>query len=236
MRCASSRVFGVRNRAKLKCQDASHRQLSDVPLYTGRELASSIYLIYYCIAAASRLLRITTGSELQLRIPAGSAWNIGLKLRVFALDLIFLQTKDRKTCFLGPKTRQLSKTPGNFRKRTGTSPKHPGHFPNTPGTSRTHPGNFPNIPGTSQTHPELPKNTRNIPERPGNFPKHPWNFPKHPSNTGELPKNTRVGGGWWAGGWTGGFPQHPGKVLREWAGLPRGTCDTCQSLIGRRRI
>ena len=60
-------------------------------------------------AAASRLLRITAGSELRLRIPAGSAWNIGLKLRVFALDLIFLQTKDRKTCFLGPKTRQLSK-------------------------------------------------------------------------------------------------------------------------------
>jgi hypothetical protein len=34
----------------------------------------------------------------------------------------------------------------------------------------------------------------------------------------------------------GGFPQHPGKVLWEWAGLPCGTCDTCQSLIGRRRI
>ena len=34
----------------------------------------------------------------------------------------------------------------------------------------------------------------------------------------------------------GGFARHPGKVLREWAGLPRGTCDTCQSLIGRRRI
>ena len=30
----------------------------------------------------------------------------GLKLRVFAFDLNFLQTKDRKTCFLGPKTRQ----------------------------------------------------------------------------------------------------------------------------------
>jgi hypothetical protein len=32
------------------------------------------------------------------------------------------------------------------------------------------------------------------------------------------------------------LPQHPGKFLREWAGLPRGTCDTCQLLIGRHRF
>ena len=38
------------------------------------------------------------------------------------------------------------------------------------------------------------------------------------------------------GGWVGGFPHHPGKVLREWVGLPRGTHDTCQSLIGRGRF
>jgi hypothetical protein len=165
---------------------------------------------------------------------AGSAWNIGLKLRVFALDLIFLQTKDRKTCFLGPflgpKTRQLSKTPGNFRKRTGTSQNTRGTSQTHPGTSQTHPGNFPNIPGTSQTHPELPKNTRNIPERPGNFPKHPGNF----RTPGELPKNTRVGGGWWVGGWVRTTPGE--GPTATWTGLPRGTYDTCQSLIGRRRI
>ena len=142
-----------------------------------------------------------------LRIPAGSAWNIGLKLRVFALDLIFLQTNDRKTCFLGPKTRQLSKTPGNFRKRTGTSPKHPGHFPNTPGTSRTHPGNFPNIPGTSQTHPELPKNTRNIPERPGNFPKTPVELPNTRGTAQKHPGRWLVVGGW-VDGWV---PTTPGE-------------------------
>ena len=33
---------------------------------------------------SSGLLRITAGSELQLRIPAGSAWNIGLKSAGFA--------------------------------------------------------------------------------------------------------------------------------------------------------
>ena len=67
------------------------------------------------------------------------------------------------------------------------------NFPNTPGTSQTHPG-------TSQKHPELPRTSR----------KHPWSF----RTPGELPKNTRVGGGWWAGGWVGGYTQHPGKVLR----------------------
>jgi hypothetical protein len=146
------------------------------------------------------------------------------------LDLIFLQTKDRKTCFLGPKTRQLSKTPGNFRKRTGTSQNTRGTSLKHPGTSETHPGNFPNTPGTSQTHPELPKNTRNFLERPGNFPKHPGNF----RTPGELPKNTRVGGGWWVGGWVRTTPGE--GPTGSWAGLPRGTYDTCQSLIGRRRI
>jgi hypothetical protein len=92
-----------------------------------------------------------------------------------------------------------------------------------------HPGTSENVPELSKTPGELSKNTRNFPECPGNFPKHPWNF----RTPGELPQNTRVGGGWWVGGWV---PQHLGKVLREWVGLPRGTCDTCQSLIGRRRI
>jgi hypothetical protein len=155
----------------------------DLPMST-----SSIYYVLYCNRnlSASRLLRITTGSELQLRIPAVSAWNIGLKLRVFALDMIFLQTNDRKTCFLGPKTRQLSKTPGNFRKRAGTSQ-------NTRGTSQKHPELSKHTRGTSQPHPELPNHTRNFPKTPGtssNVPgtsqntrgtsEHPGNFPKTP--------------------------------------------------------
>jgi hypothetical protein len=37
-------------------------------------------------------------------------------------------------------------------------------------------------------------------------------------------------------GITGRAPTTPGKFLREWAGLPRGTCDTCQLLIGRHRF
>jgi hypothetical protein len=80
------------------------------------------------------------------------------------LSDFFANTNDRKTCFLGPKTRQLSKTPGNFRKRAGTSQntrrtsqKHPENFPKTPGT-------FPNVPGTFQ-------NTHGTSEHPGNFPK-----------------------------------------------------------------
>jgi hypothetical protein len=51
-------------------------------------------------------------------------------------------------------------------------------------------------------------------------------------NTRGTSKNTRR---WWVGGCTG-LPHHLGKVLREWVGLPRGTCGTCHSLIGRRRI
>jgi hypothetical protein len=111
---------------------------------------------------------------------------IGLKLRVFALDLNFLQTKDRKTRFLGPKTRQLSKTPGNIRKRTGTSQ-------NTRGASQTHPELPKHTRGTSQTYSELPKHTQNFPKTPGTSPnvpgtsqntrgtsKHPGNFPKTP--------------------------------------------------------
>jgi len=80
--------------------------------------------------SASRLLRITAGSELQLRIPAGSAWNIGLKLRVFAFDLNFCKRMIAKRVFLVPKlgnffqnTRELPKTPG-LSKNTRTFQKH----------------------------------------------------------------------------------------------------------------
>jgi hypothetical protein len=37
-------------------------------------------------------------------------------------------------------------------------------------------------------------------------------------------------------GVTSRAPITPGKFLRECAGLPRGTCDTCQLLIGRHRF
>ena len=96
---------------------------------------------------------------------------------VFALDLFFLQTKDRKTCFWGPKTRQLSKTPGNFRKRAGTFQK----LPELPQNTR----NFPKTPGTSQKHPELPRTSRELPKTPVELPNTRGTSQKHP------------GGGWW---------------------------------------
>jgi hypothetical protein len=116
----------------------------------------------------------------------------------------FFANEWSQNVFFGPKTRQLSKTPRNFQKRAGTSQ---------------------NTRGTSQKHPELSKNTRNFPTTPGTSPNVPGTF----QNTVELP-NTRGTsqkhpGRWWVvgGSWVGGFPQHPGKVLREWVGLPRGT-------------
>ena len=58
----------------------------DLPMST-----SSILLGYLISSNFSSSKSPTSSSELQLfGIPAGSAWNIGLKLRVFALDLIFL--------------------------------------------------------------------------------------------------------------------------------------------------
>jgi hypothetical protein len=100
----------------------------------------------------------------------------------------------------------------------GEFPKRPGNFPKTPGTSK-------NTRGTSQKHPELPRTSQELPKTPVELPNTRGTSQKHP-------------GRWWVVGgcWVGGFPQHPGKVLREWTGLPRGTYDTCQSLIGRRRI
>ena len=137
----------------------------------------------------------------------------------------FFANEGSQTMFFRSQNSATSKTPGNFRKRTGTSQNTRGTSQKHPGTSETHPGNFPNTPGTSQKHPELPKNTRNFPEHPGNFPKHLWNF----RTPGELLKNTR--GGWWVGS-----HNTRGKVLQEWVGLPRGIYDTCESLIGQRRI
>ena len=122
-----------------------------------------------------------------LRIPAGSAWNIGLKLRV----LLLAKQNTRAGAGNSQNVRELPK----------------------------------NTRGSSQKHPELPRTSRELPKTPVELPNTRRTSQKHP-------------GRWWVVGgcWVGGFPQHPGKVLREWTGLPRGTCDTCQSLIGRRRI
>ena len=140
--------------------------------------STSSYLIYYRevplikFQISSRLLRITAGSELQLRIPAGSAWNIGLKSASCEMF-------DRKTCFLGPKTRQLSKTPGNFRKRAGTSQ---------------------NTWGTSQKHPELSKSTRNFPKTPGTSRELSKTPVELPNTRGTSQKHPGTGRWWVVGG------------------------------------
>jgi hypothetical protein len=123
---------------------------------------------------SSRLLRITTGSELQLRIPAGSAWNtIGLKLRVFAFYLIFLQMIFfAKRVFLVPKL-------SNFLKHPGTSE----NVPELPKNTRGHPKNtrnFPKTPETSQKHPELPRTSRELSETPVELPNTRGTSQKHP--------------------------------------------------------
>ena len=45
--------------------------------------------------------------------------------------------------------------------------------------------------------------------------------------------NNNNNGGWWVGGWV---PTTPGEGPTGVGQMRRGTCDTCQSLIGRRRI
>jgi hypothetical protein len=57
----------------------------------------------------------------------------------------------------------------------------------------------------------------------------PVNFPKIPG----LSKNARGTRAWVVGGCVGVWGVW---FIREWAGLPRGTYDTCQLLIGRHRF
>jgi hypothetical protein len=79
---------------------------------------------------------------------------------------------------------------GNFLKHPGTSENVP-ELPRTPGELSKNTRNFPKTPGTSPNVPGTFQNTRGTSEHPGNF-----------------PKNTRVGGGWWVGGWV---PTTPGE-------------------------
>ena len=127
----------------------------------------------------------------------------------------------------------LSKTPWE------TSQQHP-ELLKTSRNFPKHPGNFPKTPGTFQKHLEIPRTSRELPETPEELPKHLGTsenvpeLPKHPGNFPKTPgtsQNARGTRAWVVGGWVG-----PGKFLREWAGLPRGTYDTCQSLIGRHRF
>jgi hypothetical protein len=82
------------------------------------------------------------------RIPAGSAWNIALKLRVLLL------AKQNTRAGAG----NSHKSPGNFPKTLGTSQTHSGLSKNTQNFPER-PGNFPKHPWNFRTPRELPKNT-----------------------------------------------------------------------------
>ena len=92
---------------------------------------------------------------------------------------------------------------GNFLKHPGTSENVP-ELPKPPGALPKHTRNFPNTPREL-----IPKDTRNFPKTPGTFQKHP----ELPRTSRELPKNTRVGGGWWVGGWVRTTPGEGPTVL-----------------------